>query len=470
MKIGLEIHCQLTTKTKMFCGCVNKIAKQPNTLCCPTCLGMPGSKPAINKAALEYAIKIALALNCRFPKETFFSRKSYFYPDLPKDFQISQYEVPLASKGYLVSSSKRIRITRVHMEEDPGRIVHVGGSITKAKYVLVDYNRSGTPLCEIVTEPDFTSPKEARVFLQELSSILQYLGVFDPDIEGSMRVDSNISLPTSDKKSSSGTRVEIKNISGFKDVEKALNYEIIRQKGLLRRGQKIVRETRAWDSVAGVTRSLRTKEEEEDYGYIFEPDLPRITLDSKNIIRIKKSLPELASDKIKRYEKEFDIPKDLSVSITSEPGLADIFEKVVKKVKPEIAANFFAKELKKTLNYNNLRISKVGLDPSHLIKLLKMVENKKITVRTAEYMIRNMVIRPVDPEKLLEEKKMTRIYDESTLETMVKEVISENTSTVLDYKSGKSEAFHFLVGQVMKKTQGRGDPDTIRKLLRNKLI
>ena len=461
MKIGLEIHVQLTTKTKMFCSCENKTAKQPNTLCCPTCLGMPGSKPVINKVAFDYAIKIALALNCKFPKETFFSRKSYFYPDLPKDFQISQYEIPLAVKGNLVSGNKKIRITRVHMEEDPGRIVHVGGSITTAKYVLVDYNRSGTPLCEIVTEPDFTSPKEARIFLQELSSILQYLGVFDPDIEGSMRVDSNISLEE--------VRVEVKNISGFKDVEKALNYEIIRQKGMLRRGQKILRETRAWDSVAGVTRSLRTKEEEEDYGYIFEPDLPSITLDKKNIAKIKKSLPELASEKIKRYEKEFDIPKDLSVSITSEPGLADFFEKVVKQTKPEIAANFFAKELKKTLNYNNLRISRTGLKPWHVVKLLKMIENKEITVRSAEYMIRNMVMSPVDPEKLLEEKKMTRIYDEKTLEALIKEVISENTTTLLDYKSGKTEAFHFLVGQAMKKTQGRGDPETIRKLLRRML-
>ncbi len=471
MKIGLEIHVQLTTKTKLFCRCPNKTAKEPNKFCCPTCLGMPGSKPAINKAAVEYAIKIALALNCKFPGETFFSRKSYFYPDLPKDFQISQYEIPLAKGGHLMFNKKRIGITRVHMEEDPGRIVHVGGSITKAKYVLVDYNRSGVPLCEVVTEPDFENPKEARLFLQELSSILQYLDVFNPDIEGSMRVDSNISLETQtdDRRPSSGVRVEIKNITGFKDVERALNYEVIRQKGLLRRGQKIVRETRTWDAAAGVTRSLRTKEEEEDYGYIFEPDLPRITLDKKKIGKIKKSLPELASEKIKRYEKQFGIPPDLSVSITSDPGLAEVFEKVIKETNPSLAANFFAKELKKTLNYNNLRMNRTGLEPWHIIKLLKMVEDKEVTVKTAEFTLRDMVLNPTDPEKLMKENKMARIYDEKLLTPTVKEVINENTKTVLDYKAGKSEAFHFLVGQVMKKTSGRADPETARKLLRRLL-
>jgi len=460
MKIGLEIHVQLTTASKLFCGCPNTVAKEPNSIVCDYCIGLPGTKPRINKKAFDYGIKVALALNCKLPGETFFSRKNYLYPDMAKNFQITQYEIPLARDGWLKANKKKIRISRINLEEDPARIVHIG-TITEAKYVLVDYNRSGTPLCEIVTDPDFSSPKEARLFLQELSSILQYLGIFDPDIEGSIRVDSNISLGE--------VRVEVKNISGFKDVEKALNYEIIRQKNLLKRNKAVLRETRAWDAPAGVTRSLRLKEEEEDYGYIFEPDLPKLSISRSDITKIKKTLPELASKKIKRYKKQFKIPNDLSVSITSEPDLAEFFEAVVKEIKPEIAANFFAKELKKTLNYNNLRISKTGIKPWHIMKLLKMVENKEITIKTAEFTAREMVLKPTDPEKLIRVKKMTRIYDEKALEPIVKQVISNNTNTVLDYKSGKSEAFHFLVGQAMKKTQGRGDPETIRKLLRRLL-
>jgi len=260
MKIGLEIHVQLATKTKLFCSCPNKVSKKPNTLTCDYCLGLPGTKPRLNKKALEYAIKIGLALNCKFPEKTYFSRKSYFYPDMAKNFQITQYEVPFAKDGYVTinihNKEKKIRIRRIQLEEDPARIVHVGGSITEANYVLVDYNRSGIPLCEIVTEPDMENPAEARLFLQKLSSMLQYLDIFNPDVEGSIRVDANISLGES--------RVEIKNISGFKEVEKALNFEVVRQKNLMKKSKEILRETRGWDSVANVTRSLRSKEEEEE--------------------------------------------------------------------------------------------------------------------------------------------------------------------------------------------------------------
>lgn len=459
MRIGLEVHCQLTTKTKMFCGCPNKVVKEPNTMVCVTCLGFPGSKPRINKNAIEYGIKVALALNCKLPKETFFSRKSYFYPDMSKNFQITQYEIPLAKKGFLKVNGKKIRIRRINLEEDPARIVHAG-TITEAKYVSVDYNRSGVPLCEIVTEPDFRSPKEARLFLQKLASILEYLGVFDPNIEGSMRVDSNISL--------ADTRVEIKNISGFKDVEQALNYEIIRQRNLLRMGKEIILETRAWDSIAGVTRSLRIKEEEEDYGYIFEGDLPRISITKGKIAEIKKKIPELASQKITRYEK-MGIAKDLAVSITDDPDLAKMFESVIKEVDKEIAANFFAKELKKTLNYNNLRIKDTKLETWHLIKLLKMVEKKEITVKTAEMLFRKMVFEPMDPEEFVKSRRTVRISDENVLEPIVKDALDENAKAIIDYKSGKAGAFEFLVGQVMRKTEGRGDPETIRRLLRKML-
>ncbi len=456
MKIGLEAHVQLSTQTKLFCGCPNKVVKDPNTLVCPQCIGMPGSKPRVNAKALEYAILIGLALDCKISSPTFFSRKSYFYPDMGKNFQITQYEVPIAHSGKVKLGQKSITITRIQLEEDPARLVHPSGSIGTARYVLVDYNRSGVPLCEIVTDPDFESPKEARDFLQKLSSVLEYLGVFDPNIEGSMRVDANISL--------AAQRVEIKNISGFKDVEKALNYEIVRQKNVIRRGQKVTRETRGWDDVAGVTRSQRTKEEEADYGYIFEGDLPKFTFAHQQIEKIRTEIPELPDQKVKRYIKELKLKEELAVSIVSEPDLAEAFEKVIKYVDVQLAAKWFAGEIKKTLNYNNLRLRDSKLRTDGIIKLLDLVGSKKITDHTAEMTLRDMVVSSIDPAS--HAKGAARIYDESALEQAIHEVLGTNAKAVLDYKSGKQESFNFLVGQVMRKTQGRGDPETIRKLLK----
>lgn len=459
MKIGLEVHAQLNTQTKLFCGCPNRFVKEPNTHVCPYCIGLPGSKPRVNRSALDFALLIGMALECKVSSPTFFSRKSYFYPDMGKNFQITQYEVPIAYDGSVKLGIKKITIKRIQVEEDPARIVHVGGTIATADYVQVDYNRSGVPLCEIVTDPDFESAREARDFLQKLSSILEYLNVYDPSVEGSMRVDANISMGP--------TRVEIKNISGFRDVERALNYEIIRQKHLLRRNQKIVRETRGWDADAGVTRSQRTKEEEEDYGYIFESDLPKFTFDSKQLGVLRSMIPELPDAKVKRYVRELKIKEDLAVSIVSEPDLAEAFEKVIKYADKELAAKWFAGEIKKTLNYHNLRLKDSKLKTDGIIKLLDMVEKKTITDHTAEMMLREMTVKALDPEARSD--VTTRIYDEHLLENSIQEVLSSNTKAVLDYKSGKQEAFNFLVGQVMKKTQGRGDPETIRKLLK-KLI
>jgi aspartyl-tRNA(Asn)/glutamyl-tRNA(Gln) amidotransferase subunit B len=460
-KIGIEVHIQLLTQTKLFCGCANRFANEPNIHTCETCLGMPGSKPRLNKKAIEYGIKIALALNCKFPKETFFSRKSYFYPDMSKNFQISQYEIPLCKEGFLKAGGKKIRITRINLEEDPARITHMG-TITQARYVLVDYNRSGTPLCEVVTEPDFESPAEVRQFLQELSSMLEYMGVYDSAVEGSMRVDANISME-------GGNRVEVKNISGFRDVEKALNYEIIRQRNQLRRGERVVRETRAWDAGSGVTRSLRLKEEEEEYGYIFDTDLPLISLDEKTIEQIKKTLPEFAGQKVERYVKDFQIPRDLAAAITTEAEIAKMFEEVVKQISPKLAASFFAGELKKSLNYRNLRLKDTKLEEWQMIKLLKMIEDGKTTERGAEMLLRDMIVNPHDPQDLLEAKEMGRIGDESAIKKIVEEVMAENYKAVVDFRTGRSEAFEYLVGQVMRKTRGRGDPEIIRRVLQRRL-
>lgn len=456
MKIGLEVHCALRTKSKLFCGCANMFVDKPNTLVCDYCIGLPGTKPRTNKVAFEFALKIATALNCKTPKETFFSRKTYFYPDMGKNFQITQYEIPIAQDGFLKVANKKIRISRINLEEDPARIIHMG-TITESDYMLLDYNRSGVPLCEIVTDPDFTSSREARLFLQELSSILQYLDVFNPDIEGSMRVDANISLGTN--------RVEVKNISGFKDVERALNYEIIRQKNMLKGKREIVRETRHWDSNAGVTRSLRAKEEEDDYGYIFESDLPRMTIAKEKMKEIRESMPELAEEKLERYVKKMGIGIDLAMSIVSEPDLAKAFEEVAKEIDPKIAGKWFAGEIKKSLNYRSVRFRDSKLKPDHIIKLLKLVRDKTVTEASAELILREMLVRPDDPELLLHKETATRIFDESTLTPIVQEALDENPSAILDFKSGKPEAIHFIVGSVMKKTKGRADPETVRRIL-----
>lgn len=458
--IGLEVHCQLTTETKLFCSCANKFTTIPNTHVCETCLGMPGSKPRLNKKAVDHAIKIGLAMNCRINHEMFFSRKSYFYPDMSKNFQITQYEMPICINGFLEVGKNKIRINRIQMEEDPARLVHEG-SIEKAKHVFVDYNRSGTPLCEIVTEPDFTSPQEARSFLQELSLMLEYLGVYDPNVEGSMRVDANISLPKSE-------RVEIKNISGFKEVERALSYEIIRQSSLLKRNQRIVRETRGWVAESGTTISLRSKETEDDYGYIFETDLPTVEV-SKKAMELKYEMPEFAKQKVERYEREYRIGKEMALSIVSEPDIADAFEESVKEVDPHTSAMFFSKMLKKVLNYETLRLKQTGIKTPWLITIMKKIHNKDITDRAAELLLRDMVLKPQDPEILLKLRGLTRIDTEEALEPIIMNVLSKNSLAIIDYKHGRSESLEFIVGQVMRATQGRADPAKTREIIKHKL-
>jgi len=455
VKIGLECHVQLQTQTKLFCGCPNRFVHEPNNYVCETCLGFPGSKPRVNAKAVEFALKIGLALNCQIPKETYFSRKSYFYPDMSKNFQITQYEIPIASTGFLQIPQKKIRIKRIQIEEDPARLQH------EENYVLVDYNRSGTPLCEIVTEPDFSSPDEARDFLQELSSMLEYLGVYDSSVEGSMRADANISV--------ADTRVEIKNVSGFKEVERALNYEIIRQSGIIRRGQQIIQETRGWDPVAGVTKSMRAKETEEDYGYIFETDLPRIILSREKIEELRKNLPEFAPQKVERYVINFGITAEQAISIAREYDIATMFEHVVKHIDPKLAANFFVKALKKTLNFNNMRLKQTGLKKEHIIELLDLLSNNRITERAAELMIRDLVITPRSPKSMVESQSMQRIYDEKEIEKFIDQAISENARAVVDYRSGRKESFEFILGQALRKSKGRADPKIAREVLQRKL-
>jgi len=461
VKIGLEVHVQLNKlETKMFCGCSTDYHDAPpNSHTCPVCLALPGSLPVINQRAVEYALKVALALNCTIPGHTQFYRKNYYYPDLPKNFQISQYDYPLGVKGYLdiegENGTSRVRITRVHMEEDPGRLVHEG-AIDTSKYTLVDLNRSGMALLEVVTEPDLKSPKEARRFLDKLRNILEYLEVFDGDKEGAMRVDANISL-------AGGNRAEIKNISSHKGAEKALLYEIVRQRNLLRRGKKIAQETRHYDEAREITIALRTKEEAEDYRYFPEPDLPPLQV-ADWTSRIE--LPELPDAKKARFKKQYKIQEEHAKALTGELALANFYENVAKKTSPVLAATWICDILKGELNYRNQKIQAVK--PSQIIELLELIAQDKITDEAAVKVIRTMLDHGGNPREIVKQQNLLKIEDD-TIEKATTEAIAENPQAVKDYQQGKKEALNYLVGQVMKKTRGRSDPKKVREIILKKI-
>jgi len=460
--IGLEVHVQMNRlNSKLFCGCSTKYhGSRPNTHTCPVCLGLPGALPVLNRAAVEAAIKVALALNCEIAEQTLFYRKNYYYPDLPKGFQISQYDYPIATNGTLViegDGERQIRIKRVHIEEDPARLVHKG-PIEKSKYSLIDYNRSGMPLLEVVTEPDLRSPKEARHFLNKLRNILEYLDVFDGYLEGALRVDANISL-------AGGTRAEVKNISSYKGVEKALSFEIVRQKNLMRRGIRVVQETRHYDEERGVTISLRTKEEEKDYRYFPEPDLVPFKVKDR-VAKIKESLPELPDAKRRRFVKQYNISEHHAKVLTSELRLANFFESVAAKADANQAATWIVDVLKGELNYRGLGIS--AFSPEHMIRILHMLGEKSITEKGAVQIIRTLLDEGGTPAEIVKQKDLLKVGVEE-IARAVDEVIKENPTAVKDYHAGKEGAFHFLVGQVMKKTSGRADSNVVNKLLREKL-
>ncbi len=458
VRIGLETHIQLNSQSKIFCGCRNPVnlseEPEPNSLTCETCLGFPGSKPRTNRAVIEMAVRLALVLNARLARETFFSRKTYFYPDMSKNFQITQYEIPIASGGFLEVSGRKIRIKRIHMEEDPARIVHVGGF--GGKYTLIDYNRSGIPLLEVVTEPDFSTPGEAREYLQRLETILEYLGIYDSASRAVIKSDANISLE-------GGARIEVKNITGTREVEQALKYEIVRQQNLVRRGVKVERETRLWNPEMAATQGMRGKEEEAEYGYIFEPDLTRITRDLYNAENIKKQLPELPDQKMKRFVKQYRLPEKVAESIVSELDLANLFEDVSKKVGPKTAGTWIAGYLKKTLNWHNLRFRQSGMKKEWIISLLRKFEAGRITDRNAEMVIRKMVEEKKPPRVLI--KKYGFGKAKLDLDKIVKTVLNNNRRAAEDYKKGEKKALHFLVGQVMRETRGRADARDIKKAI-----
>jgi aspartyl-tRNA(Asn)/glutamyl-tRNA(Gln) amidotransferase subunit B len=473
IKIGLETHVQLNSRSKIFCGCRNPVnlkdEPEPNTLLCETCLGLPGSKPRANRAVVEMALKVAVALNCAIARETFFSRKTYFYPDMSKNFQITQYEIPIAKDGHVFINAavlgksklgemtlgkKKIRIRRVHMEEDPSKIVHVGG--IGGRYTLLDYNRAGIPLIEIVTEPDFSSPAEARLFLQKLASILEYLGVYDSSSRAVIKSDANVSL-------SGGKRVEVKNITGTKEVEQALNYEITRQRSIIKRGGKIVQATRMWNPDIGVTKEMRTKETEEDYGYIMEPDLTKIDSLDGLATRLKRGLPELPDHKQARFVKRFHLSEKIAESLVSDRDIAELFEFVAMKSSPKVAGTWIGIYLLKTLNWHGIRFRDSKLRKEWIADLIKMFEAGKLTDRNAEIAMRKMVEDRKPAREIVSEYKLEKT--KLDLDKIMRETLRKNHKALEDYKSGEEKALHFLVGLVMKETMGQVDATEIRKSL-----
>jgi aspartyl-tRNA(Asn)/glutamyl-tRNA(Gln) amidotransferase subunit B len=453
--IGLETHVQLKTRTKLFCGCATQAPKEPNTPpnVCPICMGFPGSKPALNARAVEFGAQIAFAFNCAVAPEMWFSRKSYFYPDLPKGFQITQYEVPLASGGTVeFEKGKTVRIRRVHLEEDPAKLEHEG-DIVKAEQVLIDYTRSGIPLCEIVTEPDFSTPAEARVYLERLFTLLSYLEVIDPKAEGVMRSDGNVSID-------GGERVEIKNITGIAAVEQALKSEINRQISLANLGKKVVRETRLFDDASGRTLAMRTKEEEEDYGYIFEPDLPIVPMKalSEGVRASMREMPDEALLRIKGY----GVPDELARAIVFTPGLVRYYDECAKTYADRLnLARWLSNDFLKCLNWNSLEVS--GAPPPSLIsEMLSMVDAGELTERAAKDVIKEVVAKKIGAREILGQAAAGA---GGTDEEIVASVVAENAKAAADFKSGNQRAIQFLIGEVMKKTRARIPPQKARELL-----
>ena len=461
--IGLEIHAELKTRTKMFCSCKNDPDEErPNTNVCPICLGHPGTLPVINREALELMIKIGLALKGKIADYSQFDRKSYFYPDLPKGYQISQYEHPIVKEGFL----RDIRITRVHLEEDAGRLAHGKNSS------LVDFNRAGLPLMELVTEPDIHNADEAVSFAKGLQEILRYLGASDANMEkGQMRIEANISIaPESAGKL--GTKVEVKNINSFKAVHDAIEFEIDRQAKLLDEGNKIIQETRGWDDVRNVTVSQRVKEEANDYRYFPEPDLPPIDLSSFNMKKIGGELTELPDAKRHRFVEEYALNKDSIETLVSEKDLADYFEWSASELKEkttkpdyQLLVNYITSDLKGLMKTKNVPITGIKIKPEHIAHLIFLNQNGKITSRLAKDVLAKMFETGDDPENLIKNEGMEAISNEDELQKVIEEVIHKNEKSVADYKKGKQNALQFLVGQVMMRTKGKAEPNTTKDIL-----
>ena len=468
VKIGLEIHCQLTNlKSKLFCSCsADYRQSEPNTHVCPVCMGLPGTLPVLNQKAIDDAILVALALNMQISERSLFYRKNYFYPDMPKNFQISQYDkaggVPIARNGFIqLDGGKIVRTTRLQLEEDPGKLSYEG-TIETSRSALVDYNRAGVCLIEIVTEPDMTSPREARVFLQKLRSILEHLGVSSGELEGSMRCDANISVE-------GGTRVEVKNISSFKEVERALNFEITRQRNLVRKGLRVGRETRHWDESRRVTISLRVKEEEEDYRYFPEPDLVPVLITREEIEGKKSLMPELPESHKRRLMAEYGISLQNAEVLSENKALAEFLEECVKDYgRPDLLSNWLVGDLLSYLYEMDLDLKDAKITPKHIVTMLELIDDGTISGKIAKEVLKEMMETGKLPAQVVKEKGLRRIVDTEDLRRLTDRIFNEHPEAVKDALKDE-KAVRFLVGQMMKETGGTADPQLANNLVRGKL-
>ncbi|MFA5116253.1 MAG: Asp-tRNA(Asn)/Glu-tRNA(Gln) amidotransferase subunit GatB [Candidatus Omnitrophota bacterium] len=466
--IGLEVHVQLKTKSKAFCGCSTEFGREPNSNVCPVCLGFPGSLPVLNKQALDYARMVAAGLNCQIQEFTKFDRKNYFYPDLPKNYQISQYDLPLSLKGFVDiragGALKRVGITRVHLEEDAGKLIHEG------KASLVDFNRAGIPLLEIVSEPDMNSPEEAYEYLTALKSIVQYIGASDCDMEkGFLRCDANISLREKGEKKL-GTKTELKNMNSFKGVKDALAFEIKRQEKVLSAGEKIIQETLLWDADAQRTRSMRVKEEAQDYRYFPEPDLPPFVITLDEIEKIKRSLPELPAQRQKRFEETYKFSGSDAALLICSRDVADFFEECVRSYNnPKSVLNWVTGVVMSQMNARAADIIQIGLKPADLAELIKLVEDGKINNIVAKSVLSEVLDTKKSPSTIVREKDLLQVSDEGALAGAIQKVLSDNAKSVSDYKSGKTNALMFLVGQVMRGSGGKVNPKVVSELIKKQL-
>ena len=472
--IGLEIHCELKTNTKIFCGCETGFGGDQNTHVCPVCLGLPGVLPTINKRVVEFGIKAGLATNCTINKFSKFDRKNYYYPDLPKNWQTSQYDLPIAEHGWVdidvEGEKKRVRLTRIHMEEDAGKLVHSGNTIKDSASSNVDYNRTGVPLLEIVSEPDMHTAEEARTYMEKIKAIMEYIDVSNCRMEeGNLRADVNVSIrPVGSKEL--GTRTEMKNINSFKSLVDAIDYEIDRQTEVLEDGGHIVQETRTWDPNRGITLSMRSKEDAHDYRYMPEPDLPPIVTTDEQIEAYRKELPELPDARRERLEKDYGLSDYDAGIITSSRAMAEYFDEVIAAgADAKLAANWMMGELAKHLNAESKTIVDSPVEPARLAAMIQMITKGTISSKIAKTVFEEMWTSKDAPEEIVKAKGLVQITDTKAIEEIVDKVIADNPKPVEDYKSGNKKAIGALVGQVMKQSKGKANPQVVNQLLAQKL-
>lgn len=470
--IGLEVHVELSTSSKLFCSCSTDFGKPPNTQVCPVCLGLPGVMPVVNRKAIEHLIKAALSTDCKIAPFSKFDRKNYFYPDMPKNYQISQYDLPLAVEGHIKieagNKMKVIRIKRIHLEEDTGKSTHAG-TIDKSSYTLEDYNRAGIPLLEIVTEPDIRTPEEAHAYLIKLKNILRWIDISDCRMEeGSLRCDANISIRKEGEEL--GIKTEIKNMNSFKSVKDALEFEAKRQREQKAKGEPIIQETRGWDEKKCVTIPMRSKEAEHDYRYFPEPDLRPLIIDPEWIDRLRKSLPELPGKRKKRYMSEHNLSDYDAEFLTSSREISSFFEESCSLYNsPKQITNWLMSDICRILNEKSISIEESELKPDKLSKMLIMLEKGTISGKIAKSIIGEMIEKGADPEIIVKEKGLFQISDEEELQKQINRIISENPEAVSDFKNGKEKIISFLVGQVMKATKGKANPELVNRLLIKKI-